>query len=277
MKLGQTAKVRAMEILQNMGCDIRILQMEGAKDPDEYIKKFGAPRFRQLLDKSAGAMEFEIAKCRSGLDISTEAGKVEYLKRCVKLFSEVASPIEREIYISRIADETKVHKEMLMQQVNGAIKKQINAEQKQQWADIRTFRDTMRSNPEAYKHPKEYKAETGVLAFIAAYPEDAEYVISKLSPEHFVTSFNKKVYEAIIEKTKKSAFYDILSLQSEFTADEMGKITEIAVNGKNVNIDRTTVDDLINILTEHKDDQPGADKLSDDDFRDYFKKLQSRK
>ncbi len=274
---GQNATHKAINLLSAVGLKTRIIKMEGAKDPDEYIKKFGAPRFRQLLDKSAGAMEFEIAKCRSGLDISTEAGKVEYLKRCVKLFSEVASPIEREIYISRIADETKVHKEMLMQQVNGAIKKQINAEQKQQWADIRTFRDTMRSNPEAYKHPKEYKAETGVLAFIAAYPEDAEYVISKLSPEHFVTSFNKKVYEAIIEKTKKSAFYDILSLQSEFTADEMGKITEIAVNGKNVNIDRTTVDDLINILTEHKDDQPGADKLSDDDFRDYFKKLQSRK
>lgn len=274
---GQNATHKAINLLSAVGLKTRIIKMEGAKDPDEYIKKFGAPRFRQLLDKSAGAMEFEIAKCRSGLDISTESGKVEYLKRCVKLFSEVASPIEREIYIGRIADETKVHKEMLMQQVNGAIKKQINAEQKQQWADIRTFRDTMRSNPEAYKHPKEYKAETGVLAFIAAYPEDAEYVISKLSPEHFVTSFNKKVYEAIIEKTKKSAFYDILSLQSEFTADEMGKITEIAVNGKNVNIDRTTVDDLINILTEHKDDQPGADKLSDDDFRDYFKKLQSRK
>ena len=92
-----------------------------------------------------------------------------------------------------------------------------------------------------------------------------------------MTSFNKKVYEKILEKTKKSAFYDILSLQSEFTADEMGKITEIAVNSKDVNINKTAVNDFIKFLTDRADNSQDVNALSDDDFRSYFSGLKKKK
>ena len=251
--------------------------MEDAKDPDEYIKKFGAMRFGQLLSRSGGAIEYELSKCRNGLDISTDEGRIEYLKRCVKLFADISSPIEREVYIGRVSDETKVSKEMLFQQVNGAIKKRIDQDKKREWTDIRTFQNELRRDPDAYRHSKEYKAETGILSFLAAYPEETEYVASKISPDDFVTDFNKKVYDAILKKSKISGFYDILSLQSEFTADEMGKITEIAVNSKDVNINKTAVNDFIKFLTDRADNPQDVNALSDDDFRSYFNGLKKRK
>ncbi len=274
---GQNATHKAINLLSDVGLRTKIIHMEGAKDPDEYIKKFGALRFKQLLDKSGGAIEFELEKCRAGLDTATDEGKIEYLKRCVNVLSEINSPIEREVYIGRLAESNRVSKDMITEQVIGAIKKKLGKSKAREWTEIRTFRKQMRSNPDSYKKPKEYKAELGIISYIADHPEEAEEISSLLPPERFSTDFNKKVYAAMLEKIKNSAFSDILSLQSEFTADEMGKITEIEVNSKDVNINRTVVDDFINILLSSGDNSTDVTEMSNDDFLKYIQKLKSVK
>ncbi len=274
---GQNATHKAINLLSDVGLRTKIIHMEGAKDPDEYIKKFGALRFKQLLDKSGGAIEFELEKCRSGLDTETDQGKIEYLKRCVNVLANINSPIEREVYIGRLAETNKVNKEMISEQVSGAIKKKINRSKAQEWTEIRTFQKQMRNNPDSYKKPKEYKAEIGIISYLASHPEEADDISSRLPPEQFATDFNKKVYAVMLEKIKNSAFSDILSLQSEFTADEMGKITEIEVNSKDVNINRTAVDDFINILLSSGDNSANVKEMSDDEFLKYIQNLKSKK
>ncbi len=274
---GQNATHKAINLLSEVGVRTKIIHMEGAKDPDEYIKKFGALRFKQLLDKSGGALEFELDKCRNGLDISTDDGKIEYLKRCVNVLADITSPIEREVYIGRLADANKVSKEMLLQQVDGVIKRRINKAKSQEWTEIRTFQKQLRTNPDSYRHPKEYKAETGIIAYLANHPDEADYISSQVSPDNFVTDFNKKIYRVMLEKMKNSAFSDILSLQSEFTADEMGKITEIVINSKDVNINRTAVDDFINILISNADNSADIKDMSNDDFLKYIQDLKNKK
>ena len=274
---GQNATHKAINLLSEVGVRTKIIHMEGAKDPDEYIKKFGAARFRQLLDKSGGAIEFELEKCRNGLNTDTDDGKIEYLKRCVNVLADISSPIEREVYIGRLAESNRVSKEMLLQQVEGTIKRRINKAKSQEWTEIRTFQKQYRSNPDSYRHPKEYKAEVGIIAYIASNPDDADYISSRLTPEAFVTEFNKKIYRVMLEKIKNSAFSDIHSLQSEFTADEMGKITEIVINSKDVNINRTTVNDFVNILVSAADNQVDVKDMSNDDFLKYIQDLKKKK
>lgn len=274
---GQNATHKAINLLSEVGLRTKIIHMEGAKDPDEYIKKFGALRFKQLLDKSGGAIEFELEKCRAGLDTETDGGRIEYLKRCVNVLADITSPIEREVYAGRLAEANRVNKEMIVQQVNGAIKKRINKSQSREWTEIRTFQKQMRSNPDSYRKPKEYKAEIGIISYLAANPDEADYISSKVAPEQFATDFNKKVYAVMLEKIKNSAFSDILSLQSEFTADEMGKITEIEVNSKDVNINKTAVDDFINILVSSADNSADVKDMSNDEFLKYIQNLKSKK
>lgn len=274
---GQNATHKAINLLSEVGLRTKIIHMEGAKDPDEYIKKFGALRFKQLLDKSGGAVEFELEKCREGLDTKSDEGKIEYLKRCVKILADIDSPIGREVYIGKLAEETRVQKEILIGQVEDTLKRRKSQQASREWTEIRTFRNKMRKNPDSYRHPKEYKAETGIIAYIAANPEEAEEIGRRLPPERFVTEFNKKVYAVMLEKIKNSSFYDILSLQSEFTADEMGKITEIEVNSKAVNINRTAVDDFVNILLSTGDNQKSAKDFSDDEFIKYTMNLKNKK
>ena len=134
-----------------------------------------------------------------------------------------------------------------------------------------------RANPEGAAHPGEYKAEKGIIAYLTANPDDLGYIESKIDSGYFVTDFNRKVFEKITEKLKNTIDFDVMSLQSEFSADEMGKITEIIVNNRNVDINRSAVDDYIKILSDYKDKNVDVKEMSNDDFRSYFENLKKSK
>lgn len=274
---GQAATHKAINLLSEAGAETRIIKMEGAKDPDEYIKKFGALRFKQLIDRSDGAIDYELNKCKNGLDIESQQGKITYLKRCVKLLADISSPIEREVYISKLSSENGINREVLTQQVNGTIRKSINTALKTERQEITSFSKQRRANPEGAAHPGEYKAEKGIIAYLAANPDELGYIESKIDSGYFVTSFNRKVFEKITEKLKNTVDFDVMSLQSEFSADEMGKITEIIVNNRNVDISRSAVDDYIKILSDYKDKNVDVKEMSNDDFRSYFENLKKSK
>ena len=277
---GQNATQRAINLLSEAGVKTKIIKMEGAKDPDEFIKKFGPLRFKQLLDNSDGAINFRLSKCAADIDIESDTGRVEYLKRCVDVLSQIASPVERSVYVSKIAKEQGISRDALDLQINSVIKKRVNAEKKQDWNEIRTFSEKRKADPAAVDHPREYKAEQGIIAYLCVHPEELSFVEQSLSADSFLTDFHKKVYEKLISCMNRSADFNILSLQSEFPADEMGKITAILSEAQELEISRKAAEDYINILNGHKSDEQSASPpsaLSDDDFLSLAKKIRSRK
>ncbi|MGN0642188.1 MAG: DNA primase [Huintestinicola sp.] len=277
---GQNATHKAINLLSEAGVKTRIIKMMGAKDPDEFIKKYGSLRFKQLLDNSDGAINFELAKCAEGLDIGSESGKLDYLKRCVNVLAGINSPIERDFYISKVAKEQDIKKDAIAAQVEQVIRKKISADKKQDWSNIRTFSERQKSSPEAAKHPKEYKAEEGIIAYLSRNPDELEYISSQLTEELFITEFHRKVYSLLVEGLKKSSDFNVMSLQSEFSADEMGKITAIMTNTENIDINRAAADDFIGILKAHAEEMKNAaapSALSDDDFLKFAANLKNRK
>lgn len=277
---GQNATQRAINLLSAAGLKTRIIHMENAKDPDEYIKKFGSLRFKQLLDNSAGAVNFELEKCKVGIDTNTEMGKIEYLKKCADVIAALDSPVERDVYISKVAGEQGISREALSGQVNSVIKKRRSISNKTEWQNIRSFGSLYRESPEAAAFPAEYKAESGIIYYIASNPETAANISAKLDPEWFVSEFHRKVYIKITENQKNSVDFDILSLQSEFTADEMGKITTILSKNREININENTVSDYIDILKKSYLTRSTAEKngeMTNDDLLELQKNLKNIK
>ena len=135
---GQKATQRAINLLSEAGINTRIIKMNGAKDPDEFIKKFGAQRFKMLLENSDGAINFELEKCRTGLDLNSETDKVTFLKRSVKVLSGISNRLERDVYISKVARENEISIDVLRSQIDAEIKKNINIEKKKEWQAIRS-------------------------------------------------------------------------------------------------------------------------------------------
>ena len=115
---GQAATLRGLDILTNMGCDVRILQMEGAKDPDEYVIKYGNGRFKLLINDAISLVQFKTKVLKKDLDLKNTNDRIRFLKEIAKLLTSVNSKIEQEIYLTDISKEYGISKEAIYAEIN---------------------------------------------------------------------------------------------------------------------------------------------------------------
>ena len=115
---GQAATMRGLEILQNMGCDVRILQIEGAKDPDEYILKYGPERFEKCVENSISLVEYKIKILKQNLNLENVNDKIKFLNEIAKVLAKVNNNMEREVYVEKISLDYNISKEAIYSEVN---------------------------------------------------------------------------------------------------------------------------------------------------------------
>ena len=117
---GQAATMRGLEILQNLGYDVRILQLDdpNVKDPDEYVLKNGSGRLNLCADKAISLVEFKVKMLKQSMTTDTTSDKIKFLNEVSKILSKVDNNIEKEIYIDRISKEYNVSKEAIYAQTN---------------------------------------------------------------------------------------------------------------------------------------------------------------
>ena len=115
---GQAATLRGLEILSNLGCDIRVLQMEGAKDPDEYIIKYGNAGYKKLVDQAISLVEFKVKVLKKDLNLEIVNDKIKFLNEIAKLLSTVSNRMEQEVYIDKISREYNISKEAIYAEIN---------------------------------------------------------------------------------------------------------------------------------------------------------------
>lgn len=278
---GQKATQSAISILSAVGLSAKVVKVsgDGIKDVDDYINKMGPVRFKNLIEGSQGAIVFELDKCKQDLDIESDFGRVEYIKRAVKILAGIESRAEREVYTSRVANEIGIKTDTLTAEVNAIIRKNRISSEKTQWRQISsslTKRDDI--NPDAQKYPKEAKAEEGIIAYIFKHPDSATTVLASLSTERFVTAFNKRIYEAIAQKAAYGEEITLTSIGQEFSADEMGKISGILASTKEIVIDSQTLNEYIGVLMNRNESASTDGKeMSDDEFLAYVQKLSKEK
>ena len=267
---GQKATRRAINLLSEAGINTKIIKMSGAKDPDEFIKKFGATRFKMLLDDSEGAVNFELEKCRSGLDLNSEPDKIKFLKNAVRVLAGISNRLERDVYISKTAKMADVSIEILRAQVNDEIRKNINIDRKKEWQAIRSrpyFTDKL--VPESAKAPRQVKAEEGILAYLFKFPDKIKYTESLITPDYFITEFYRRVYVYYCEHAWDNENFSVSSFAGEFTDEEMGRIVGIEAEYREITITEHNLNDYINILTDYKNKPSSVE--SDDDLVNIIK------
>lgn len=247
---GQKASKKAISILGAVGIKTRVIKMEGAKDPDEFIKKFGAARFEKLIDNSAGAIDFELSKAKAGLDISNPSERIDYINNCFSVLEEIQSPIEREVYIDKLAHETGVKSSVIEAEVEHRLARKKSGEQKKQWR--RRVNETVAPrdeiNPLAAKFPKAAKAEEGLISYLFLNPDRCGDIIERISPDEFVTDLNRRIFSSITEKILAGEDISLISLGSEFSSDEMGKISKIMAKRHILACDSASVDEYIDAI-----------------------------
>ncbi len=278
---GQLATKRAVALLEQVGITAKVLSITGAKDPDEFIKKFGPTRFKMLLDGANNATDFEILKLKNEFDLTTEDGKYNFTKKALDLLSELTDPIQQEVYAGKISAETSIARDTIIEQVKALSARKKRAENKKQWRDIQSGKQFFgdRINPQKATNLKETLAEEGLIASLILLPGSHRKIMSEIDESFFVTDFNRKVFSSIVNKLTLQSHFDFSMLSAEFSPDEMGKISSMIAQFGDKKLDSAQVDDYIHILKQHKEkvtpDQAG--QMSDDEFLKYAQQLKNKK
>ncbi len=232
---GQRATDRAIKILAEVGMDVRILKLNGAKDPDEYIKKFGADRFRALLGESRTGFDFKVARVLSTLDVQIPEEKIKASNAICEIIADSSSSVEREVLLAKASEILKLPFEVLKNNVELIIKKRLkeqkNNESRQAQMSIKHIGD--RVNPDAVKYVGANALEESILGLLLIYDEYRAGVGKgqvPLSEDDFVTAFGKKVFGAIMEVYNASEEFLPAMLGQYFTADEMGRLEKMRQN-----------------------------------------------
>ena len=201
---GQAATQRATGLLEAAGVKLKVLSIPDAKDPDEFIKKFGAERFEQLIEGSSSATDFAISKLRGENDVTTAEGKVSFLKQFAVLMAGLPNPIEREVYLSKICRELEVDKAAVAGQIEREQKKRSYRDRKKEERELISppMKNTMNREDELLwrQHPREMKAAERLLRYLLRHPDQAESLRDRLPENYLLSESDRTLYRALLQR-----------------------------------------------------------------------------
>lgn len=199
---GQNAIMRAMEVMQNMGCDMRVLQMTGAKDPDEFIIKYGSARFQKLINEAISLLEFKVKVLEQNLDLEVASDKVKFLNEIAKLIAKIDNSIEQEIYIEKLASGYNISKEAIFGQVNKlqySSKSQTNNLEKSKPVIIHKREEKVDNNISE----EIIKRENTIISILINNPEYFKTIKENMKIEDFKYDLNIKIVKELYQELEK--------------------------------------------------------------------------
>ena len=238
---GQTAILRAMEVMQNMGCDMRVLQMSGAKDPDEYVLKYGAVRFQKLLDDAISLIEFKIKILQKDLNLENASDKIKFLNEIAKLISKIENTMEREIYIEKIAKGYNISKEAIYAEVNKlqySNRKSSNILEKERPVVSRVKREENISEEIT-------KRENTILWILINSVDTYKTIKENIKIEDFKNEENKEILKQIYNALEKGND-NISSVLDHIESEQIqSHLTEIMAEDYGITDNKKAIEDLL--------------------------------
>ena len=196
---GQAATMRGLEILQGLGCDVRILQIEGAKDPDEFVIKYGPERFEKQVDKAISLVEYKVKVLKNTLNIEHPNDKIKFLKEIAKVLSKIDNEIEREVYAQKISSEYQVSKEAIYAEISKLENTSVTNKRV-----LESAKPRLQVKEESKVEEQVLKREKLIIYLLINYPEESYNRIKNvIRIEDIKDQTNKQIIKKLYEKKKK--------------------------------------------------------------------------
>ena len=245
---GQAATLRGLEILQNMGCDIRVLQIYGAKDPDEFVIKYGPERFQKCVDSAISLVEFKIKILKQNLNLENINDKIKFLNEVAKILSKVDNNMEKELYIEKISKEYGISKEAIYGEVNKLTYNNVKTNKILEKAPIKNF---IKHENSQKVDESIIKREKMVIYILINYPEDSYRAIKDIiTVDSIKDKINKTIIEKIYEQYSKSNKNNIINLFDE--QEIVNYLSGIMADDFGIQDINKCIEDLINIYNKER-------------------------
>ena len=276
---GQEAIRRGIEILEAQGCDARVLQMEGAKDPDEYIIKYGTAKFNKLVENAISLTEFKIKMLKQKYNLDNPQDKVKFLREVTILLSKIDNSIEREIYIDKFALNYDISKDAIYSEVNKILYKK--GKPKEEILD-KKIPNLTKESEENQIDASVLKRENMIIYLLVNNPvETYNTLIEKISEDYFKNEHNKQAF-SIIKSVEKADIESINKAISNIEdPDFQNHISEIMLSDYEITSIDKCVEDILStynrsILQEKKSEilkKLDDEKVTDEEKNQLMKEL----
>ena len=278
---GQKATLRSLELFRNSPVKVGVLQIPGAKDPDEYIKKYGAERFQALLNGVGNALDFRLGRLKDQYDLAQDAQRLEYVKEAVDLLAQRSSPTEQEVYAGRLAEETNISKAAIMTQLGTAVKKAGSKRRREH------DRQVLRSG-EMDQIKVSYtaggsqalgivSAQQRLLAAILREPRYLDLVQGRLTADRFIQPQQKELYQAMVDCRQQGVDISLATLRAFVSEEALNELSHLAAQYSDVNC---TPDDIRLYLDRIARGMPVASKaasMTNEELSSYFQSMREKK
>lgn len=258
---GQNATQRAIPILEKAGLQVKVLQMRGAKDPDEFLKKFGADRFKLLLEESANRVEYQLAAILRKYDLNDDEQKVHYLQESAELVGTLSSAVQREVYAGRVAEVAKISLEAMNMEVERANKRRLYQQKKEQEkVDLSPVKNLQpKSRSIRYDNVRSAVAEEMVLSQCLREPALLDKT-GALSREMFSSELLGQVFDQLRQRHSQGLEVSVATL-TDLDPEQMSHIAGI-VQRQSGPVSEQALDDCIQTIC--REYQAGSAKTKED-------------
>ena len=272
-KAGQNATQRAIPILEKAGLQVKVLQIKDAKDPDEFLKKFGADRFKLLLEGSANRVEYQLNSIRRKYDLNDDDQRVKFMNEAAEFLSTLGNAVQREVYGHRAAEYAKISYEAMKVEIGKAFKRRTNRERKKQekidLAPAQAMQPKFRTI--RYDNMKSAMAEEGVLSMALKDPALLD-AVKNLTAEEFSSPLLGRVYTQLRRRHDQGLDVNLAVLEN-LSSEEMSHITGVCRKQSGPVSEEAFLDCVRTIQSEHR----SAQVTSEDDLMALRKAYQGRK
>lgn len=225
---GIQAANRAIPLLEKTGLKVRVVRVHGAKDPDEFLKKFGPDAFAKLLDQSENYVNYNLRQLQEKYDLTDPIQRAEFARAGAEVISQLESPVEREVHAGQLAQTTGVGKDALLQEIQRFRKQRFyQAKRKQERRDLTPVNQIQpKSRQMRYDNPRSARAEEGILRLLMLDSSLAQQ-ISDLTPADFTAPVLGKIYGVLRDRMDQGRSLQLGALEGELSGEEISLLTEI--------------------------------------------------
>ncbi len=268
---GQKAVSKALVLLKNSDLKVRVPILKYGKDPDEIIKNVGVEKFRGMLEGATNEIEFEIIKLRNQFNLNTTQGKIDFVNEIIKTLADT-TPVEQDLYISRISEEIGIEKRNLKAQLDDYSRKYARSKRRSDYNSIisESIRQNTRLGFNSDTTSLKTKAEDRLLYLLIKYPDCHRY-LSDFNQNYLSAGFVQKVFSMICSNIESSVDNDLMSFSADLSTEEMSRLSGIIAKGQPSKEPKAEFKDCLKVIeNEHNKKNASADVLNDDDFRKMF-------
>lgn len=278
---GQKATLRSLELFRSSPVKVGVLQIPGAKDPDEYIKKYGPERFQALLDGVGSALDFRLENLRRKYDLKEDSQRLQYVKEAVEMLAQRSNPTEREVYAGRLAEQTDISKAAILAQLAQA-GQQVGHRQRREQNRAILHSGEMDTIEVPYSAGGRQalgvaSAQQRLLAAVLREPRYLPQVQAGLQPEQFLMPLHQQIYQAMLDTAARGEDLTLAVLHQTLSEEALHELSRLAAQYSDVNC---TPEDIRLYLDRIARGTPKASKaaeMSNDELTRYLQSMREQK